>query len=240
MKWLGVTGLVLLLLFEVGCQGVESMPTESTPPLAEQGPKGSRGDIGDTGLAGSQGLPGLQGVMGPQGEKGPPGDVGDSGRTGPQGPRGFTGAAGARGDKGNAGIQGPAGSQGEMGETGDTGLQGPAGNSAPVWTPPITETYNFTGSGCSSCLRIPLYLHSGDKAEVSFDIGYSELLLSVSDPYGNILFESHGILTPSNRLFDSYVFIATVPGDYIIDLNYSSSQGNIYGSITHSSYQLLN
>lgn len=97
MKRLCIIGMILLLLFGIGCQGIPDLPPEQPSQAGEQGPIGPKGDRGDTGPAGPQG---------PQGSKGSRGDEGD------RGPRGYTGATGSKGVQGNQGIQGPKGPPG--------------------------------------------------------------------------------------------------------------------------------
>lgn len=224
----------VLLSYLIVSPGTQVVPGLQGPQ-GIQGPQGERGNLGLTGIVGPIGSQGLQGLPGEQGIQGSKGTRGIQGEVGPIGPEGLQGVQGEQGDKGSQGPQGDTGLQGKQGikgDKGDTGPQGLPGESSPVWATPITNTEYLSGSGWST---ISIHLNVGDRIELGFHFN-NNILCSVRDPYGILLYETNGTWTELNGYVGHYIFTATIPGSYSIKLHHS--QG--YGSCSYSHFQLLN
>jgi hypothetical protein len=198
-------------------------PTGSTGPTGfrghqgDTGPTGITGPIGPIGPTGPTGLNGFIGSTGQPGPSGPTGPLGPTGQstTGPLGPTGPTGPTGSTGPTGPTGLPigptghtGPTGPAGPIGPTGiqPIGIPGPAGPIGPTG-PSITGPTGPTGPA----LGLQVF---GSFAKVT---------TTNVPPSG--LFDFQIIATEDGivpvPVINFTGFIVTVPGDYLIQWNFT-------------------
>ena len=212
-----------------------------------QGPAGSRGPMGPQGLPGPQGEPG---PVGPEGPQGPAGPQGEQGPVGPEGPQGPAGPQGEQGPAGPEGPQGPAGPQGEQGPAGPEGPQGPAGpevyasfvaymqqfaNGTPIsFAQAVADpTGHITQPSATQVTLAPgTYFITYHVSAILEAAGY----LQITPAYNDRIFLEYGVY---DRVADASVgvsgssaFLAVVPEETQLTLNYNSSAAARDGAMT--------
>ena len=222
-------------------------------PQGEQGPAGPQGEQGPAGPEGPQGPAGPQGEQGPagpQGEQGPAGPQGEQGPQGPQGEQGPTGPQGEQGPQGPAGPEGPQGVQGEQGPAGPEGPQGPAGpdvyasfvafmqqftNGTPIsFAPAVTDpTGHITQPSVTQVTLAPgTYFITYHVSAVLEAAGY----LQITPAYSGRIFLEYGVYdrvaAAGVGVSGSSAFIAVVPEETQLTLNYNSSAASRDGAMT--------
>ena len=219
----------------------------------EQGPVGSQGEQGPAGPQGEQGPAGPQGEQGPagpQGEQGPAGPQGEQGPAGPQGEQGPAGPQGEQGPAGPQGEQGPAGPQGEQGPAGPQGEQGPAGpDSYASFVSYMQQFVNGTPISFTQAAADPTgHISQSSATQVALEPGtyfvsyhVSAILetagyLQVTPAYNGSAFLEYGVYDRVNSasvsVSGSAAFIAVVPAQTVLTLNYNSSAAARDGAMT--------
>ena len=238
-----------------GPQGPAGPQGEQGPagPEGPQGPAGPQGEQGPAGPEGPQGPAGPQGEQGPAGPEGPQGPTGPQGEQGPAGPEGPQGPAGPQGEQGPAGPegpQGPAGPQGEQGPAGPEGPQGPAGpdvyasfvaymqqftNGTPISFAQVVAdpTGHITQPSATQVTLAPgtyfITYHVSATLEAA---GY----LQITPSYNDRIFLEYGVYDRVDSggvgVSGSSAFLAVVPEETQLTLNYNSSAAARDGAMT--------
>ena len=186
----------------------------------------------------------------PRGKPGPAGPQGEQGPAGPQGEQGPAGPQGEQGPAGPQGEQGPAGPQGEQGPAGPQGEQGPAGpDSYASFVSYMQQFVNGTPISFTQAAADPTgHISQSSATQVALEPGtyfvtyhVSAILeaagyLQVTPAYNGSAFLEYGVYDRVNSasvsVSGSAAFIAVVPAQTVLTLNYNSSAAARDGAMT--------